>query len=458
MIGSNMINMAAKRQLAAIMYCDIAGFSSLMYSDPALADQIRLRQHQVMTDSHAKYHGKIIQHFGDSTLSIFNSAAEAIECAYFLQLEMRRSPEIPLRIGIHSGEIVQDEHGVYGEGLNVASRVERMGDPGSILLTDKVHDDIRSHPWITTRSLGIHKLDDLEREKEIFVVTNRGLNVPISGMPKGIPQPYSPPVQEEIPEEDDDQILVDGKKKHVAALLALFLGFFGAHRFYLGQRFRAFLHITATVILTIVSAEEHAPFILFMFILNILDAVLLAVMPKGEFDLKYNQRWREKVTRKEKIKSKGRNLVNFKLLKEAVNKFESKHYENAVVLFDRLLARDKRNAVAHFYLAGCFSMLRDSDDAFYHLELAVQYGFEDLDRIEEEKTLKYIRSQSRYQAFRHTYLKVPMATLPSPSKDLLHTKPKLSNYDKIEALGEKLASGELSTEEFEAAKVKLLNG
>ena len=270
--------MSAKRQLAAIMYCDIAGFSNLKYSDPLLAEQIRTRHLTVFTEAHEKYRGKITQHFGDSTLSIFQSAAEAVECAYFIQLELRRNPEIPLRVGIHSGEIVQDDQGVYGEGLKVASRVERMSEPGSILITAKVHDDVKSHPWITSQNLGTFQLDDVQGEKELYVVTNRGLVVPSYRLQSEHPDQSTPQRHDESAENSDYS---EGKSKVVAALLALLLGPTGAHRFYLGQRFRAFLYIAATVVLTITSFEEHAPYLLIMFIVSLLDAVLLAVMPKS---------------------------------------------------------------------------------------------------------------------------------------------------------------------------------
>ena len=363
------MNMTAKRQLAAIMYCDIAGFSEMMYTDPALADEIRQRHHSALTESHKKYNGKIIQHFGDSTLSIFRSAAEAVECAYFLQLELRQNPEIPIRIGIHTGEIVQDEHGVYGEGLNVASRVERMADVGSILITDKVHDDIRSHPWISTLSLGVHKLDDLDREKELFVVTNRGLNVPPTPNERSSKPIKRNSFDEEELEPDEEMPFFDGKKKYVAAILAFFLGIFGAHRFYLGQRFKGFLYMIAFGIMMIISAEEHAPIVLFMLILSTIDAVLLAVMPKSEFDFKYNETWKNKLQTGRKNRKSRRIKSSFKLLKEAVNKFEAKQYQNAIILFDQLLDKDKRNAVAHFYLACCFSMLRTQKMDFTILRL-----------------------------------------------------------------------------------------
>ncbi|MBK8505120.1 MAG: NINE protein [Saprospiraceae bacterium] len=416
--------MTAKRQLAAIMYCDIAGFSNLKYSDSLLAEQIRTRHLTVFTEAHEKYHGKITQHLGDTTLSIFQNAAEAVECAYYIQLELRRNPEIPLRVGIHSGEIVHDDQGVYGDGLKVASRVERMSEPGSILITAKVHDDVKSHPWITSQNLGTYKLDDVDGEKELYVVTNRGLVVPSYRSPSEH-RDQSTLVQSDVPVENSGY--TEGKSKLVAALLALLLGPTGAHRFYLGQRFRAFLYIAATTILTIISFEEHAPYLLIMFIVSLLDAVLLAVMPSIEFDIKFNEKWRKRVGTQKKGESKKENIVTFRLLKEAVKKFESKQFDQAVVLFDRILVKDKRNAVAHFYLACCFSMLRDSDDAFYHLEAAIGSGFEDFDRIEEDKALKYIRTQSRFQAFRHTYLKVPLASLPSPSSNLLDKRPPLSS-------------------------------
>ena len=447
--------MTPKRRLAAIMYTDIAGFSSIMYSDPKLADDIRSRHLSIFIGAHAKYNGKLIQQFGDSTLSIFDSVAEAVECAYFLQLELRRPPEIPVRIGIHTGEIVQDERGAYGEGLKVASRIERMSEPGSIYLTAKAYDDVKNHPWITAQSLGLFKLDDLRLEYELFVINNRGLHAPRRSRSE------KKEIYPMIPEEDSDletsTEYVGEKSKVVTGFLALFMVHAGAHRFYLGQRVRGFLYIIASAILLIISIEEHAPFLLLMLIAGLVEAVLFWVMPKYEFDLKFNRKSGMTVSEGKKTKpNKKKNLVDFKLMKVAVRKFESKQYEKAITILDKVLSREQQNSAAHFYLACCFSMLRDTDDAFFHLEQAVNAGFSDIDRIEEDSALKFVRSQPRYQTFRQVFLGVPVPSLAAPSYNILEHPPVQSALDKIEDLGERLARGELSTEQFEEEKIKIL--
>lgn len=436
------------------MYTDIAGFSSIMYSDPKLADEIRSRHSSIFADAHSKYNGKLVQQFGDSTMSIFDSAAEAVECAYFLQLELRRPPEIPVRIGIHTGEIVQDERGAYGEGLKIASRIERMSEPGSIYLTAKAYDDVKNHPWITAQSLGFFKLDDLRIEYELFVINNRGLHTPrVSRSEIEEMYPVPPDAKADAATRNE---YVGKKSKVVTGFLALFMVHAGAHRFYLGQRLRGFLYILASAILLIISIEEHAPFLLLMLIVGLVDAVLFWVMPTDEFDLKFNKRGSIRAAAKTTKAAKKENAVNFKLMKEAVRKFEGKQYEKAITILDKVLDREQQDPAAHFYLACCFSMLRDTDDAFFHLEQAASSGFSDMDRIEEDRALRFVRSQPRYQTFRQAFLGAPIPSLASPSYNIFDHQPEQSALEKIEDLGEKLARGELSAAQFEEEKIKIL--
>ncbi|NND34849.1 MAG: NINE protein [Saprospiraceae bacterium] len=446
--------MTTKRQLAAIMYTDIAGFSSIMYTDRDLADQIRARHLEIFTRAHRQYNGKLIQQFADTTMSIFDSAAEAVECAYYIQLELRRSPEIPVRIGIHSGEIIQDSRGAYGDGLKIASRIERICEPGSILITAKVYDDIKNHAWISAVSLGHVNIDDLTGEYELYVITNKGVHVPLVQKVRHSSQMTAPVYRQNTYEEaQTDQ---QGKSKVVAGILALLMVHVGAHRFYLGQRFRAFMYIGATLILAVISAEEGAPFVLFMFLVGLLDAVLFFVMPTAEFNQKYNEgiAWRP-TERKNKKLSKKQRRFSFKLLKAAVRKFESQHYEKAVKLLDKVLDVDATNAAAHYYLACAFSKLHDIDDAVYHLSQAMEHGFEDIHRIEKDPALKFVRNHERFEGFRKTYLGYA-PTLPPPRPNLLDDQLELSTYDKIEALGERLAAGDLTPEEFAREKTKIL--
>ena len=448
--------MTPKRQLAAIMYTDIAGFSSIRYTDKALAEDIRTRHLEIFTAAHAKFNGKLIQQFADTTMSIFDSAAEAVECAYFIQLELRKPPEIPVRIGIHSGEIIQDSRGAYGDGLKVASRIERICEPGSIFITAKVYDDIKNHPWISATSLGYFTIDDLIQDYELYMVTNKGVHLPHlprarSNRPKAV-EPY--PSAENVLEAEGTY--TGGKNKVTAGILALLMVHVGAHRFYLGQRFRAFLYIAGTFILSIMTASEGAPFVLFMFLLGILDAVLLFVMPTVEFDQKYNGGISKSRPKKTKKLAKQQRRTSFKLMKAAVKKFESHHFEKAVRLFDEVLDMDATNAAAHYYLACAFSMLQDIDDCLYHLNQALHHGFEDFERIENDPSLRYFRSHDSYQGFKQAYLG-HHAPLPPPRSDLLDDNLELSTFDKIEILGERLAAGDLSQDQFEREKLKILS-
>lgn len=458
--------MKGKRQLAAIMYCDIAGFSSIMHTNPSLAEEIRTRHQEVFKNMHTQYHGTMMQHLGDCTMSIFPSAADAVECAYHIQLELRKSPEIPVRIGIHTGEIVHDEHGVYGEGINLARKIEQHSHPGSILVSDKVYDDIRTHPWLVAKSIGKQTFQDHIRRTELYSIVNRG----IKGMEtETYQQPtwqatqldkkaaYPPAPLESIPQ--------DGKKKKTAGFLALFMAFLGVHRIYLDQRGRAFINGGITFILLMVSLEERALPLLFIYILtiNLVEAILFFVMPHSEFHERYNLgiRRKNRIVRKKsprlsRRKRKRMRKEGFKLMKEAMKAFEADKFETAVNLFDELLVIHHGNADAHYYLACCFSMLHDIDDAFFHLEKSVELGLNDLEKIERNAHLRNLRSHIRYRAFCHTYLHKEVAPLPPPSTTIFDDPPHPTVLDQLELLGNKLKSGELSTEEFEAQKIKLL--
>ena len=114
------------RLLAAIMFTDMVGYTALMQEDERKAKRNRDRHRKILQDSIAKHHGKILQYYGDGTLAIFNSAIEAVDCAIQIQRELQAEPKIPLRIGLHTGDIVYDDEGVYGDGVNVSSRIEGL--------------------------------------------------------------------------------------------------------------------------------------------------------------------------------------------------------------------------------------------------------------------------------------------------------------------------------------------
>jgi TolB-like protein/class 3 adenylate cyclase/Tfp pilus assembly protein PilF len=170
--------MSATRQLAAIMFTDMEGYTALMQRNEQAAIERRTRHREVFEQTMANHGGKIIQYYGDGTLSIFSSAIHAVNAGLEMQLLFRKEPEVPLRIGIHIGDISIDDSGVYGDGVNIASRIESSAIAGSVFISDKVFDEIKNQPQVNTISMGLFELKNVLRPVEIFAIINEGLTVP----------------------------------------------------------------------------------------------------------------------------------------------------------------------------------------------------------------------------------------------------------------------------------------
>ncbi len=176
-----------KRQLAAIMFTDIVGYTAMMHDDEKNAAAVRQRHRDIFQKEHERCHGEVIQYYGDGTLSIFKSAVEALECAINMQSSFQddKPVRVPLRIGIHLGDIVFDDNDVYGDGVNLASRVESMGIPGCILISDKLNFAVKNHSSISTQSVGHFEFKNIKDPVEVFAVTNTGIKMPDRSELKG---------------------------------------------------------------------------------------------------------------------------------------------------------------------------------------------------------------------------------------------------------------------------------
>ena len=166
------------RLLAAIMFADMVGYTELMQENEQQAKKNRDRQRAVLEDCILEHRGNVIQYYGDGSLSIFGSAIEAVKCAIAIQKKLRKDPVVPLRIGLHLGDIVYDDEGAYGDAVNLAARIESLSTPGGILISDRVNDELQGHPDIQTVSLGRHNLKHIKRPVEVYAVKKGGLNIP----------------------------------------------------------------------------------------------------------------------------------------------------------------------------------------------------------------------------------------------------------------------------------------
>ncbi len=173
------------RRLAAIMFTDIVGYTALMQKDENAAADKRAHHREEFEQYHQKYNGEILQYFGDGTLSVFQSGVEAVECAIAIQRALKKGEPVPLRIGLHMGDIVFDGTDIYGDGVNLASRIESMGVAGAILLSEKLNDELKNQQQISTQSLGRFGLKNIDNPIEVFAVTNEGIKIPKRSELKG---------------------------------------------------------------------------------------------------------------------------------------------------------------------------------------------------------------------------------------------------------------------------------
>lgn len=169
------------RRLSAIVFADIAGYTALMQEDEGHAVRSRDRFRDVLANAMHMRRGEAVQHYGDGTLSVFESAVEAAESAVEVQKALRTDLEVPLRIGIHVGDIVRDAEGVYGNGVNVAARIQALATPGSVLVSERVADELRNHPYLPVRFLGEHELKNVVRPVGVYALEASGIAVPKAG-------------------------------------------------------------------------------------------------------------------------------------------------------------------------------------------------------------------------------------------------------------------------------------
>ncbi len=175
--------MPSQRRLAAIMFTDMVGYTRLMQRDEYLAKSLRDRHRAVLQKEIPDHAGEILQFYGDGTLSIFPSSIQAVKCALKIQSQLQQEPKIPLRIGLHAGDIVYDEEGVYGDGVNIASRIESLAHPGSVLFSSKVMDDVKNQKDLDAKNLGEFLLKNVDAPVKVYALANSPLVVPkVEGM------------------------------------------------------------------------------------------------------------------------------------------------------------------------------------------------------------------------------------------------------------------------------------
>ena len=164
-----------KRKLAAVLCADAVGYSRLMEQDEA-GTLATLKAHlQLMSSLVEKHRGRTVAIHGDNLLAEFASVVDAVQCAMEIQKEIKaRNDDLPeasrmlFRIGVNLGDVIEEDGNIYGDGVNVASRLESLADPGGICISRSVHDHVKSKLGIGYQSLGSHSVKNIAEPVRVY--------------------------------------------------------------------------------------------------------------------------------------------------------------------------------------------------------------------------------------------------------------------------------------------------
>jgi class 3 adenylate cyclase/tetratricopeptide (TPR) repeat protein len=158
-----------EHRLAAIMFTDIVGYTALMGSDEERAFEMLQNNRDIHTGLLQKYNGTLIKEIGDGMLISFDLGTDAVRCAIEIQVACKEK-HIPLRIGIHEGEVVFEESDVFGDGVNIASRLQASATVGSIAITGSVFRDVKNKTDICTQFVEEKYFKNVEESIKIYNV------------------------------------------------------------------------------------------------------------------------------------------------------------------------------------------------------------------------------------------------------------------------------------------------
>jgi class 3 adenylate cyclase/pimeloyl-ACP methyl ester carboxylesterase len=185
-----------ERRLAAILAADIVGYSRMMGEDEtATLAALKTQRSELIEPTIAKHHGRIVKLMGDGILAEFSSVVEAALCATEIQREMTlrdrtatAGNRMQLRIGVHLGDVIIDGEDIYGDGVNIAARLEGIAEPGGICISRQAFDQIEGKLPFAWRPLGPQTLKNIPRPVDAYAAELAGVTAP-SG-PSGLKVEY----------------------------------------------------------------------------------------------------------------------------------------------------------------------------------------------------------------------------------------------------------------------------
>ncbi len=171
--------MPQSRQLAAIMFTDLVGYTSLMGEDEERAFDLLQKNRELQRPLLEKHNGRFLKEIGDGILASFSSASDAVYCALEIQKESQKYSDVSLRIGVHLGDVVFQKDDVFGDGVNIASRIQGLASPGVVLVSESVYQNISNKKGIAAEFIGKKQLKGVNEPVGVYEVKLQSSERPI---------------------------------------------------------------------------------------------------------------------------------------------------------------------------------------------------------------------------------------------------------------------------------------
>jgi len=158
-----------KRKLRAILSADVKGYSLLMADDEVHTIHTLKTYQKIMSELIQQHSGRVVDNPGDNLLAEFSSAVDAVECAVVIQNKLRKENErfvedkrLWFRIGINIGDVIQDGGRIYGDGVNIAARIESLADTGGVCISRNTYGHIKNKMDLDIDYLGEHEVKNIK--------------------------------------------------------------------------------------------------------------------------------------------------------------------------------------------------------------------------------------------------------------------------------------------------------
>ncbi|MDH3246176.1 MAG: adenylate/guanylate cyclase domain-containing protein, partial [Saprospiraceae bacterium] len=166
--------MESKRQLAAIMFTDIVGYTQLMGRDEEGAIQLLRLNREIHQATIEEFGGKLLKEMGDGNLASFPTISGAVSAALKIQEGAGSIQGLNLRIGLHQGEILEERGDIFGDGVNIASRLQELAQPNQVLVSEAVYRNVRNRKGLHIAPLGKKHLKNVDDQIRVYAVTSAG--------------------------------------------------------------------------------------------------------------------------------------------------------------------------------------------------------------------------------------------------------------------------------------------